>query len=191
MQSELELFQNYLNDLSKVLENLPLEPLEKILTELKKVRLEGRTIFVFGNGGSASTASHMVCDLGKNTRQPDLPGVRVIGLNDNIPTMTAFANDEGYERVFSEPLRALVREGDLVIAISGSGNSLNVLEGIRTAQNAGALTVGLTGFEGGKLIDLVDICLVVPSDSMERIEDLHLVINHMLTVGLREMEAEE
>ena len=190
MQSDFELFQNYLKDLSKVLDHLPLDPLEEILAALKKARLEERTIFVFGNGGSASTASHMVCDLAKNTRQLELPGVRVIGLNDNIPTMTAFANDEGYERVFSEPLRALVREEDLVIALSGSGNSPNVLEGIRTAKEAGALTVGLTGFEGGKLIDLVDICLVVPSDSMERIEDLHLIINHMLTVALREMEAE-
>lgn len=191
MQSEFELFQTYLKDLSRILENLPLEPLEEILAEIKKARLEERTIFVFGNGGSASTASHMVCDLAKNTRQAELPGVRVIGLNDNIPTMTAFANDEGYERIFSEPLRALVRKGDLVIALSGSGNSPNVLEGIQTAQEAGARTVGLTGFEGGKLIDLVDICLVVPSDSMERIEDLHLIINHMLTVGLREMEVGE
>lgn len=190
MQSDFELFQSYLKDLSKLLDHLPLDPLEEILSALKKARLEERTIFVFGNGGSASTASHMVCDLAKNTRQLELPGVRVIGLNDNIPTMTAFANDEGYERVFSEPLRALVREEDLVIALSGSGNSPNVLEGIRTAKEAGALTVGLTGFEGGKLIDLVDICLVVPSDSMERIEDLHLIINHMLTVGLRDMEAE-
>jgi D-sedoheptulose 7-phosphate isomerase len=190
MQSNFELFQNYLKDLSKILENLPIEPLEEILALLKKARLEGRTIFVFGNGGSASTASHMVCDLAKNTRQSELPGVRVIGLNDNIPTMTAYANDEGYDRIFSEPLRALVRKGDLVIALSGSGNSPNVLEGLRTAREAGALTIGLTGFEGGNLIDLVDICLVVPSNSMERIEDLHLIINHMLTVGLREMEVE-
>jgi D-sedoheptulose 7-phosphate isomerase len=191
MPSEFELFQRYLKDLSRVLENLPLEPLERILDALKKARLEGRTIFVFGNGGSASTASHIVCDLGKNTRRPELPGVRVIGLNDNIPALTAFANDEGYERVFSEPLRALVRDGDLVMALSGSGNSPNVLEGIKTAREAGALTIGLTGFQGGKMIDLVDICLVVPSDSMERIEDLHLIINHMLTIGLREMEVKE
>jgi D-sedoheptulose 7-phosphate isomerase len=101
--------------------------------------------------------------------------------------MTAYANDEGYENVFSEPLLSLAESGDVAIAISGSGNSPNVLKGVQIAKELELKTIGLTGFEGGKLKDMVDICLVVPSDSMEQIEDVHLIVNHILTVLLRGM----
>ena len=127
----------------------------------------------------------MACDFGKNTRSPDRRRMRVISLNDNIPTMMAYANDEGYENVFSEPLISLAEEGDIAIAISGSGNSPNVLKGVQTANQLGLKTIGLTGFEGGKLVGLVDKCLIVPSNSMEQIEDVHMIIDHLLTGLLR------
>ncbi len=101
--------------------------------------------------------------------------------------MTAYANDEGYENVFSEPLLSLAESGDVAIAVSGSGNSPNVLKGVQIAKELELKTVGLTGFEGGKLKDMVDTCLVVPSDSMEQIEDVHLIVNHILTGLLRGM----
>jgi D-sedoheptulose 7-phosphate isomerase len=180
---------NYLVALRGVIDEMPHEPLVEAIALLKQARMEGRTIFVFGNGGSAATASHMVCDLGKNTRREDLPPVRVIGLNDCMPIFSAFANDEGYESVFAEPLRSLARPGDVAIAISGSGNSPNVLNALHAAREMGLTTIGLTGFQGGRLKDMVDVAVIVPSDSMERIEDMHLIINHILTGALREQEA--
>ena len=101
--------------------------------------------------------------------------------------MTAYANDEGYETVFSEPLISLAESGDVAIAISGSGNSPNVLRAVQVAKELKLKTIGLTGFEGGKVQDMVDTCLVVPSDSMEQIEDIHLIVNHILTCLLRGM----
>ena len=138
-----------------------------------------------GNGGSAATAAHMACDFAKNTRMPGLPRLKAVSLADNLATLTAYANDEGYENVFSEPLRTLAEAGDVVIAISGSGNSPNIIKGLQTARELGLTTVGLTGFQGGKLKDYADICLIVDSDSIERIEDAHLVIDHILTGLLR------
>ena len=127
----------------------------------------------------------MACDFGKNTRSADKPRLRVISLTDNLATLTAYANDEGYETVFSEPLKSLAEPGDLVIAISGSGNSPNVLNGVKTAHAMGLMTIGLTGFQGGKLKGLVDVCLVVPSNSMEQVEDVHLVLDHILTILMK------
>ena len=176
---------NYLQQLTAVISELPREPVIEITSILREARETGRHIFVFGNGGSAATASHMACDFGKNTRSPDRRRMRVISLNDNIPTMMAYANDEGYENVFSEPLISLAEEGDIAIAISGSGNSPNVLKGVQTANQLGLKTIGLTGFEGGILVGLVDTCLIVPSNSMEQIEDVHMIIDHLLTGLLR------
>jgi D-sedoheptulose 7-phosphate isomerase len=184
-QQDIIYVDNYLQQLSAVIAELPREPLTEIASILRKARETGRRIFVFGNGGSAATASHMACDFGKNTRSPARRQMRIISLNDNIPTMMAYANDEGYENVFSEPIISLAEEGDIVIAISGSGNSPNVLKGLQTANQLGLKTIGLTGFAGGKLISMVDTCVVVPSESMEQIEDVHMIIDHLLTGLLR------
>lgn len=184
-QQDMTYVEDYLQQLTTVIRALPHEPLLAITSVLRAAREQGRLIFVFGNGGSAATASHMACDFGKNTRSPDRRRMRIISLNDNIPTMMAYANDEGYENVFAEPLISLAEEGDIAIAISGSGNSPNVLKGVQTARELGLMTIGLTGFKGGKLRGLVDSCLVVPSDSMEQIEDVHMIIDHLLTGLLR------
>jgi len=175
----------YLVQLGRVIEALPRQPLLDILKQLRQARDEKRRIFVFGNGGSAATASHMVCDLIKNTVKPNLARLKVIGLVDNVPTISAYANDEGYECVFAQPLESLGEAGDLAIAISASGGSPNVLKGVETARRKGLVTIGLTGMGGGKLKDLVDVCLVVPSDSMEQVEDMHMIIDHLLTIALR------
>lgn len=177
---------DYFEELKNLIDAVPQEDLVAIIETLQKARLEEKTIFVCGNGGSASTASHMVCDLGKNTRRPTKNRLRIIGLGDNIPSMTAYANDEGYDRIFAEPLLSLMKAGDILLAISGSGNSPNVLQAVEAAKEMGGFTIGLAGFEGGKLKPMVDQCLVVPSDNMEQIEDLHLIVNHVLTMALRE-----
>jgi len=167
-----------------------LSALERIASILLRARTEDRTIFFFGNGGSASTASHFVTDiakvaggtagLGKGKR------FRCMSLNDNTPGVTAWANDVGYPEVFSGQLQALAEKGDVAVAISGSGNSPNVLEGVKAAHAMGLTTIGLTGMGGGKLKDLVDVPLIVPSSSMQHTEDAHLVVCHILTAYLRD-----
>ena len=184
MQTDEGIIEQYLSELASVLKNTPRKPLLEIAAALKQARLDKKNIYIFGNGGSAATASHMACDFGKNTRMVSRPNMRVLTFNDNMPTLSAFANDEGYDVVFSEPLKSMADPGDLVIAISGSGNSPNVLNGVKTAHEMGLTTIGLTGFAGGKLKDLVDICLVVPSNTIEQVEDTHLIIDHLLTIIL-------
>jgi D-sedoheptulose 7-phosphate isomerase len=136
---------------------------------------------LFGNGGSASLASHFACDLGKGTAYCNGgKRFRVLALTDNIPAMTAWANDSSYEDVFSEQLRNFVQPQDIAFAISGSGNSGNVLRALQVAREAAATTIGISGFQGGKMKSLCDICLVVPSDDMQVIEDLHLAMAHSI-----------
>ncbi|MGP8158003.1 MAG: SIS domain-containing protein [Thermoplasmata archaeon] len=183
--------QNYVQEAHAALDApYLLAAVERIVPILLRARAEDRTIFFFGNGGSASTASHFVTDIAKvaGGTQGRGPGkrFRCVSLNDNIPGLTAWANDVGYAEVFSGPLKALAEKGDVVVAISGSGNSPNVLEAVRTARTMGLSTIGLTGMGGGKLKDLVDVALVVPSNSMQHTEDTHLITLHLLTAYLRD-----
>jgi D-sedoheptulose 7-phosphate isomerase len=170
-----------------------LAALERIVPIFLKARTEDRTIFFFGNGGSASTASHFVTDIAKVAGGTVARGpgkrFRCLSLNDNLPGLTAWANDTSYARVFAGPLEALAVKGDVVVAISGSGNSPNVLEAVTTARAMGLTTIGLTGIGGGKLKDLVDVPLVVPSNSMQQTENVHLVVCHFLTAYLRDEQA--
>ena len=186
MTENNELVANYLEALKGLIDALPEQDLVAIIDTLQAARKDEKTIFVCGNGGSASTASHMVCDLAKNTRKPTAKRVRIVGLGDNLPAVTAYANDEGYDRIFAEPLLSLMRPGDILLAISGSGNSPNVLRAAETAKELGGFCIGLIGFEGGELKDLVDQYMIVPSDNMEQIEDIHMIVNHILTMALRE-----
>jgi D-sedoheptulose 7-phosphate isomerase len=181
---DVQIVDDYLAQVTRAIEMLPREDLLKVIEILREARMEGKTVFVFGNGGSAATASHMVCDFSKNTRQPGKPRLKAVALNDNMPSLSAYANDEGYERVFVEQLITLANPGDVALAISGSGNSTNVLLAVESANQIGMQTIGLTGFEGGKLKDLVETCVVVPSDNIACVEDLHMVIDHVLTTIL-------
>ncbi|MER3399651.1 MAG: phosphoheptose isomerase [Thermoflexus sp.] len=180
-----EWIEEYFDGVRRALEVLPRDVLLQVIAQVEAAAREGRMIFLCGNGGSAATASHFACDLAKGTRRPGAPMLRVVALTDNVPLLTAWANDTDYRHVFAEQLRPLVRPGDLLIAISGSGNSLNVLEAVRAAREAGAFTIGLTGFQGGRLREEVDLCLVVPSTCMEQIEDVHLILHHTITTVLR------
>jgi D-sedoheptulose 7-phosphate isomerase len=180
----------YLSDIRSVLTQLgPLE-INHIVRALHSARLEGRTVFLLGNGGSSATASHWANDLCKGTARADLPRLRAIALTDNVPLITAWANDTAYENIFREQLANFLRPQDVVIGISGSGNSPNVLNAITYAHSQGAQTIGLTGFRGGRLKDLVDLCLIVPSNSMEQIEDVHMIVAHTVSTSLRLFETE-
>ncbi len=176
--------QRYLTQEVEILGRIPLENVERLLRLLEHARDERRHVFLFGNGGSAATASHFACDLGKGTIRNDKPRFRVTALNDNLPTFSAYANDHGYDRVFAEPLISLAEQGDLVIAFSGSGNSPNVLRAVEEAKARGLTTIGFTGFEGGALKNLVDLAVIVPARNMGQIEDVHLALTHALCQAL-------
>ena len=185
MSEPVNFVKQYTSQLIEVLNVLPEDKILEINDILQYAREAGQQVFVIGNGGSAAAASHMVCDFGKNTREAGKNRMRAICLNDNIPSIMAYANDEGYDVIFSEQLLALGRPGDVLIAISGSGNSTNILKAIETAREMQIKVIGLIGFKGGKVKDMADVCLIIPSDSMEMIEDVHLIINHMLAGLLR------
>lgn len=176
----------YLREVSDVLLQLPHDRIADVIAILGQARAQGRRIFVFGNGGSAAMASHFATDLGKGTVQESQPRFKVMALNDNIPLLTAYANDFGYETVFAEPLASLAEPGDVAMAISSSGSSANVLRAIDMARERGLVTVGITGFGGGKLKDRVDVCVIVPSRHMQHVEDGQWVVLHAIFVALRE-----
>jgi D-sedoheptulose 7-phosphate isomerase len=179
-------FDAYFDAHVRLRDQIPVAPLDAVLDILERARAEGRHIFVFGNGGSATTASHFAADLSKNTRRAHLPHFRVTCLNDNMAMFSAYANDEGYDSVFAEPLKTLARAGDVAIAISASGNSPNVLRAVETANALGLRTIGFAGFEGGKLAQLAQHCIVIPSASYEQIEDVHLMLCHALVATLKQ-----
>ena len=179
-------YAEYVAGIKRTLDTLPWARVDQVLDVLDAARLAGRKVFVFGNGGSASTASHMACDLGKNTAMDGTPRLRTLALNDNMALFSALANDLGYESVFAEQLATLVDAGDVVIAISASGNSPNVLNAIAVAAERGATTIGLSGYAGGMLASLVDYPIVAENDCMEQVEDIHLILEHMITTALRE-----
>ncbi len=182
----MEHIQQYVHHLKLTIDQLPVDLIVRAIDVLRQARTSGKRVFIMGNGGSASTASHFVCDLSKNTRQPGVPGFKVIGLTDNVASITAYGNDEGYDQVFAQQLANLVQAGDIVIAISASGNSPNVLRAVEVAREANAYTIGFTGFDGGRLGTMVDLNLWVQSDCIEQVEDLHLVLEHMICKVLRE-----
>lgn len=178
---------NYISDIKVILDQLPVSEIDKVITTLHESRLTNHQVFILGNGGSASTASHFVCDLAKGTRRPGIPHFRVIGLADNMAIFSAYANDEGYENVFAEQLENLIKPLDVVIGISASGNSRNVLNAIELANRVGATTIGFTGFDGGKLKPMVKISVHVPFNRFGQVEDIHLMLEHMICDTLGKM----
>jgi len=178
--------REYLERVRGLLDELP-EQSERLVETLFRAFQEGRTIFLAGNGGSAANASHFGQDLAKGTLA-DMRAerrFRVIPLTDNVGFITALANDEGYESVFEQQLRNLARPGDLLVAISGSGNSPNILRAVEYAKSIGMTTVGVTGFDGGKLRRMADERVHVPVDDMGMCEALHGVVFHLAMAQLR------
>ena len=182
---------NYFTELHETVLKLPTQEIEKVIDVLLKTAHRGKKVFVCGNGGSASTASHIACDLAKNTMVAGAPRLRVVGLTDNVPMMTAWANDTGYDNVFAAQLIPLVEPGDVLIGISCSGNSPNVLNAVVAAKQSGATTIAFTGDRGGQLVDFADIFVRVSHPLIEIQEDVHLALGHCITVALRaELERE-
>ena len=182
----MEHIQNYISTLQQTIDQLPRQLIADVVDVLQDARIRGSNIFIMGNGGSASTASHFVCDLAKNTRCEGLPHFRVIGLADNMAILSAYANDEGYESVFAQQLVNLIQPKDVVIAISASGNSKNVLNAIEEAQKHDVVTIGFTGFDGGRLGQMVNINIHVKSDTIEHVEDIHLMLEHIIVKTIKE-----
>lgn len=177
--------QQYFQDLKRAIDGLDRQKIKTIIEAVFDAYKNDKQIFVIGNGGSASTASHFACDLGKGTLK-NIYGInekrfRAISLTDNVATMAAYGNDMSFDDIFVQQLRNLLNEGDLVIGISGSGNSPNVVNAVLYAKEKGAKTIGLLGFQtGGKLAGLVDQAVVVDANHYGRIEDIHLVLCHII-----------
>jgi len=175
----------YISAVQDTLAAVPLEDVRGVENVLFNAWRDGRTIFIAGNGGSASTASHMATDLNKGTAGPGQHRFRAIALTDNVSLMTAWSNDTAYERIFLEQMSNFLKPHDVFIAISGSGNSPNIIAAARWARDEGAVTIALTGGSGGRLRALADHAVVVPTSRMEQIEDVHLTLSHALCTVLR------
>ena len=185
--------KQYFDGLRLALDVIQLDDIQKIVEVLFDAYKNNKKVFILGNGGSASTASHMACDLGKGTLRNvydhDEKRFQVISLTDNVATMTAFANDLGYDDMFVQQLRNYVQPGDVVIGISGSGNTPNVIKALLYAKQAGATTIGLLGFTtGGSAKDLVDYNITIKSNNYGIVEDLHMMLDHLLTTCLSYMK---
>lgn len=175
----------YLDEVGSLLASLPRQPIQHIVDALLLAYRYGRSVYIIGNGGSATTATHFACDLQKWTITPGKARFKALALTDNMALFSAWGNDEGYEHVFEQQLRTLLNPGDVVVAISGSGKSPNVIRAVQYAVVQGAVTVGLTGFQGGDLLGLTDHCIVVPSQRMNQIEDVHMTLCHLLADAVR------
>lgn len=169
----------YIEALKEILDNFSHEQFERFIDAMLTAYHKEKQIFVMGNGGSASTASHWVCDINKGCSLGKEKKFKMMCLNDSISTLLAYANDLSYEDVFVEQLKNFFTPGDLVIGISGSGNSENVLRAIHYANDNQGTTIGLCGYSGGKLFQMVDIPILAQVDDMQKVEDIHMIVAHM------------
>ena len=177
----------YFNDLQEMLRAISQAHLQDILALLEETYRHGRRIFIMGNGGSAATASHFALDLAKNTIMPGAPRVKAISLTDHVPLITAWSNDTAYEHIFAEQLANMIEPGDVVIGISASGNSLNVINALNVAKMSRAATIGLLGAKGGQIKQMVDAYVLAPGQNIEQEEDAHLILAHIITRHMREV----
>ena len=177
--------ENYLAGAVECLREVPLDRLERIVDVVVDAHAKGRTLYVFGNGGSASAASHIACDWGKGTSVAGKPRLRIVSLSDNIALITAWANDFGYELVFKEQLANLLQPGDVVLGLTASGNSPNVLRAMEYAKQNGAVTIGFIGFGGGKLKSIVDFDITVSSRNYGQVEEIQMTLNHIISQYLK------
>ena len=180
--------RRYLDKEREVLSALDEREISKVMELLENARLSGKKIFVCGNGGSAATASHFACDFNKGISMAHEIKYNFECLSDNVPTMMAIANDIGYDEIFVVPLKNKLKKGDVVIGISGSGNSENLLRAFRYANESGAETIAFTGYSGGKLKELAKHNIHVKVDNMQIVEDVHLILNHMMMFILSGMK---
>ena len=181
-----QIASNYLRSLERLLQKVDLSAIERVANHLRAARESGAMIYVAGNGGSAATASHWVNDLGKATKQSGCAPMRVMCLSDNISWLTALANDEGYERVFAGQMENFARSGDILVVISASGNSKNLIKAVELAKSRGVLTIAFLGFDGGVLKEMVDEYIWLPTEygAYQLVEDGHSMLCHILTTCL-------
>jgi D-sedoheptulose 7-phosphate isomerase len=177
--------EDHITEVRTVLARIPVEAMERVVGIILEAYRQNKHVYILGNGGSAATATHFACDLSKATIVEGHARLRVTSLTDNVALLTAWANDTSYENVFAEQLCNLLNPDDVVIAISASGNSPNVLAAIDAARERGAITVGLVGFSGGSLQNVADASIHVQSDSYGVVEDCHLVLEHAITESTR------
>ena len=181
----------YLTELERVIHDLSRDDINAVAEALLAAWRARRTVFVLGNGGSAATASHMMNDLNKYASVEGQPRFRALALTDNVPLMTAVGNDQAYADIFVEPLKNLLQPGDTVVLISASGNSPNIVAAAEYARAQGACLIGFCGRPGGRLAQLVDHKVIIPSDRIGQQEDGHLILNHVLAFALRARIAQE
>lgn len=187
MQNYEEQIRNYIEMEKKVLSNLSAEDISRVMNILEDARLNGKRIFICGNGGSASTASHFECDFNKGISYDQRVKYDFECLSDNVPMMMAIANDISYDDIFVVPLKNKLKCGDIVIGISGSGNSENVVRALQYGNEVGAETIALVGYDGGKLKEIAKHHIHVNVNNMQIVEDIHLALDHMMTFILSGM----
>lgn len=180
--------QEYKTELHKTIDSIDLSRVEQAIDWFREVREKGGRIFVCGNGGSASTASHFACDVVKGASFQRNKRFRIMALTDSLPTITAYSNDVSYECAFAEQLKNFAEPGDIVMTISGSGNSPNVIAATQAAKEIGCRTIALTGRDGGKLGPLADLNIQAPVPHMGRIEDAHMIVCHMIAYYFMDTE---
>ncbi len=171
---------DYVAELKRAIDLIPLDKLEQAVETLTQAYENGHSVFIMGNGGSGATASHFVCDLNKGVGRGQTKRLRSICLNDNMPSILAYANDISYEDIFVGQLENFLEKEDVVIILSSSGDSPNVLKAIQYANQKSAHTIAFTGFKGGKAADLAKISIVIPANDVQKIEDIHLILTHMI-----------
>ena len=172
--------EDYLKQLKTTLNNFNIDEIEAVANLFISARQSKKHIYVFGNGGSGSTASHMVCDIIKGCSYNKKEKFKISCLNDNIPTILAYSNDVNYDVIFKEQLKNLLEDGDIVLGISGSGNSSNIISAIEYANSRGNVTIGFTGFNGGELKKISTVSVNAMINDMQISEDVHLIILHIL-----------
>jgi len=183
----VESITTYFIQLEQMVRDISLPDLQNVLDLLEEAYHNGHRVFIMGNGGSAATASHFALDLAKNTIMSGAPRLKAISLTDHVPLITAWSNDTAYEHIFAEQLANLIEPGDVVLGISASGNSLNVINAIRLAKQYRAYTVALLGAKGGKIKDMVDAYVLAPGQNIEQEEDAHMILAHVITRHMREV----
>ncbi|MCK4385251.1 MAG: SIS domain-containing protein [candidate division Zixibacteria bacterium] len=184
----LDDIENYFSMLEGAIDATDRESINTVVNLLGKAYEEERQIFIMGNGGSASTASHFACDFNKGLSYGKRKRFKVISLNDNLPILLAYANDVSYENVFVEQLKNFFNPKDYVIGISGSGNSKNVIKAIEYANQNGGITIGFCGYSGGMLKQIAQFCVHVPINDMQISEDLHMIMTHLIMHVLEKQE---
>ena len=180
--------KNYFQEHNNILNKIDIKQLEKIIGLINQGYLKGKKIFTCGNGGSASTASHMITDWNKMTTMATGKKLYGFSLTDNIGLITAYANDTNYENVFKGQLESIMDEGDFLISVSGSGKSQNVINAVNYANKIGGFTIGIAGFDGGELSKICHESIIVPSYDMQICEDIHLMVCHLIMKKLCEYE---